>query len=193
MKPAVRANNRNNALLESAAELLSSRGYQASTIREIAKNCGMLPGSIYYHYPNKDALLVAVYEEGVRRLADRVETALEGLEDPWQRLERALATHVAMIIEPTAYASVIIRILPDAAPEVTSDLIRLRDRYEAILRALIEALPLPPATDQRLLRLLLIGAANHVPVWHRAGGDASPEQIARELMRMVRGYAQLAK
>ncbi|MEM1312941.1 MAG: TetR/AcrR family transcriptional regulator [Pseudomonadota bacterium] len=189
MKPAMRANNRNDALLDGAAELFAKRGYQASTIREIGKSCGMLPGSVYYHYPNKDALLAAVYEEGVRRLTDRVEAALEGIEDPWLRLEHALATHVAMIIEPTAYASVIIRILPDAAPAVAARLIELRNRYERIIASLVEDLPLAPDADRRLLRLLLIGAANHAPVWRRPDGDAGPEDIARTLLAMARGLA----
>lgn len=189
MKAAARQNNRNDALLESAAELFSTRGYQAATMRDIAKRCGMLPGSIYYHFPNKDALLVAVYEEGVRRLTDRVEAALEGIDDPWERLERMLATHVEMIVEPTAYPRVMIRILPDEAPAVTSALIGLRNRYEAILRALIEALPLGAGADRRLLRLLVIGAANHVHVWHRPGGTA-PGEIAAEVVRMLRGHAR---
>lgn len=188
MKPAQRANNRTNALLDSAAELFSTRGYEASTMRDIARNNGMLPGSIYYHFPNKDALLVAVYEEGVHRLTDRVEEALNGIANPWDRLERMLATHVAMIVEPTAYARVIIRILPDAAPAVAGQLIALRNRYERILRSLIEALPLADGTDRRVLRLLLIGAANHIPVWHRPGGRA-PAEIAHDLVRMARGAA----
>jgi len=189
MKPATRANNRNDALLDGAAELFATRGYQAATIREIAKSCGMLPGSIYYHYPNKDALLVAVYEEGVDRLAERVEAALKGHEDPWIRLERALVTHLSMIIEPTAYASVIIRILPDAAPAVAAQLIALRNRYETVIGGLVDALPLDPDADRKLLRLLLIGAANHAPVWRRPDGEAGPQDIAETLVRMARGLA----
>ncbi len=184
MNQAIRANNRNDVLLDSAAELFSARGYQASTMRDIARKCGMLPGSIYYHYANKDALLVAVYAEGVRRLTERVEEAVAAHSDPWERLERMLATHIEMIIEPTAYASVIIRILPDAAPAVARELTDLRNRYELILRNLLTALPLADDVDRKLLRLLLIGAANHVQVWHRPGGE-SPETIAGELLRMV--------
>lgn len=192
MAQAARANNRNDLLLEGAAELFAERGYQASTMREIARKCGMLSGSIYYHYPTKDALLVAVYEEGVRRLTERVEAALEGRTDPWDRLEATLRAHIAMIVEPTAYARVIIRVLPDGAPEVAGALTALRHRYEAILRDLIEALPLPPEVDRTLLRLLVIGAANHVPVWRKPGG-AAPEEIAGELMSMLRGRATTLK
>lgn len=185
MKTVMRANNRLDVLLSSSAELFASKGYQATTMRDIARQCGMLPGSIYYHYPNKEALLVAVYEEGVHQLTDRVEAAIAATDDPWARLERMLTTHIEMIVEPTAYANVIIRILPDEVPSVQADLVALRDRYEAVLRDLIEALPLPKGVDRRLMRLFLIGAVNHIHVWHRPGG-ATPPQIAAELLRLFR-------
>ena len=189
MEAATRSNNRNDLLLDSAAELFATRGYQATTMRDIAKNCGMMAGSIYYHYPKKEALLVAVYEEGVRQLSERVRDVLAQDGDPFERLEKMFAAHIEMIIEPTAYASVIIRILPDAVPSAQHDLIKLRDTYETILRELVEALPLPDEIDRGLLRLFLIGAVNHIQVWHRPGG-ASPSQIAKELMRLVRCPAQ---
>ena len=189
MTIATRSNNRLEFLLESSAELFSKRGYQATTMRDIAKKCGMLPASIYYHYPNKEALLVAVYEEGVRQLSERVQREIAPASDPWDRLELMLAAHIDMIIEPTAYASVIIRILPDDVPSVRDDLVRLRDKYEVVLRDLLGALPLAEDVDSHLLRLILIGAVNHIPVWHKPGGE-SPRQIARQLIRVLCGPIQ---
>ncbi|MFC3612770.1 TetR/AcrR family transcriptional regulator [Lutimaribacter marinistellae] len=189
MKTASRSNNRLEVLLSSAAELFSTFGYQATTTRDIAKKCGMLPGSIYYHYPNKEALLVAVYQEGVRQLTERVQSVLATSDDPWERLELMLATHIEMIVEPTAYASVIIRILPDNVPSVEAELTRLRDQYEVVLRDLVGALPLPLGCDRRLMRLFLIGAVNHVHVWYQPGGS-SPSEIAKELLRYFRCPAQ---
>ncbi|MGX0878756.1 AcrR family transcriptional regulator [Roseovarius sp. MBR-154] len=185
MTTAVRSNNRLDVLLDSSAELFSARGYQGTTMRDIAKKCGMLPGSIYYHYPNKEALLVGVYEEGVRRLSERVQGEIAKATDPWERLELMLAAHVEMIVEPTAYASVIIRILPDDVPAARDDLVRLRDKYEVYVRDLVGALPLPEGLDRSLLRLFLIGAVNHIPVWRRPGGEG-PRQIACQLMRVLK-------
>lgn len=189
MTTATRFNNRLDLLLDSSAELFSTRGYQATTMRDIAQKCGMLPGSIYYHYPNKEALLVGVYKEGVRQLSERVRRELSGAEEPWERLELMLAAHIEMIVEPTAYASVIIRILPDDVPSAREELVRLRDEYEVFLRDLVGALPLPGDVDRHLLRLFLIGAVNHIPVWHREGRDC-PQQIAHQLIRVFRGPFQ---
>lgn len=185
---ATRANNRLRLLLDSAAELFETKGYPATTMRDIAARIGMLPGSIYYHYPNKEALLVAVYEEGVRQLSERVSEAIAGHTDPWARLEAMLATHIEMITEPSPYARVIIRILPGDIPTADDQLVALRREYETILRGLVDALPLPPETDRRLLRLFLVGASNHTPVWYRPGG-ASAREIANQLVRLARGSA----
>lgn len=185
MKPALQPSQRVEVLLDSAAQLFAARGYHATTMRDIATKAGMLPGSIYYHFPNKEALLVAVYEEGVLRLAAHVGKALASLEEPWQRLEAMLAAHIEMITEPTAYARVIIRIHPDDVPTAEADLARLRNDYEIILRDLVRELYLPPEIDRRLLRLFLIGAVNHVHIWHRPG-KADPAGIAKELLRFFR-------
>ena len=70
-----RADNRLPQILDAAATLFAARGYQAASIRDIVKVAGMLPGSLYYHFANKDELLVAVYAEGVRRINAAVEAA----------------------------------------------------------------------------------------------------------------------
>ena len=63
----------------------------------------MLPGSLYYHFPSKEALLVAVYAEGVRRTSRRrCNAALAREGDPWERLERACAAHLEALLSRTA-------------------------------------------------------------------------------------------
>ena len=70
---AKRSNNRNEALLDAAAELFSTQGFRETTMRDIAKAAGMLPGSIYYHHGSKDDLLLAVYAAGVDRIVDELD------------------------------------------------------------------------------------------------------------------------
>ncbi|MFZ4649780.1 MAG: TetR/AcrR family transcriptional regulator [Rubrivivax sp.] len=186
-----RAHNRQPQLLQAAARVFRQTGYGMTTMRDIAAASGMTAGSIYYHYPSKGDLLLAVYAEGVRRVTAAVQAALGPAGSPWDRLERALTAHLLMMVgqapDDAPFAGVFVQVLPhDFPPEHHRALIELRNGYEALFRALIDALPLRRGSDRRLLRLQLIGALNHVPQWYRPAGARSPQAIARIMTRHLR-------
>ena len=107
-----RADNRLPQVLDAAAALFARKGYQAASIREIVKAVGMLPGSLYYHFANKDELLVAVYAEGVRRISDAVSAAVARKRDPWDQLEAACVAHLESLLDQSAYAKVVVSVQP---------------------------------------------------------------------------------
>lgn len=180
-----KSNNRLDQLLDAAAGLFAAKGYRETTIREISNAIGMLPGSVYYHFPSKHELLLAVYEEGVRRMLQRLEGAHDASEDPWRQVERTLVAHLEAILDQSDYARVLISVRPEQVPEVSAALRKLRDRYERHFRDLVEALPLPPSTDRGLLRLMLIGAANWTQIWYHPGGR-SPAEIGAAFVGFLR-------
>ena len=67
-----RAHSRLPQLLDEAARAFAERGYAATSVRDIVVPIGMLPGSLYCHFETKEALLVAVYSEGVARISAAV-------------------------------------------------------------------------------------------------------------------------
>ena len=183
--PAQRVNNRVVPLLDAAASLFAANGYRETTIRDIATAVDMLPGSVYYHFASKQALLLAVYEEGVNRISNRIDDAIAEEIDPWQRLEKATEAHLETILDQSDYASVMIRVLPHHVPDIESDLVRLRSAYEDRFVQLVDALPLSEQVDRRLLRLMLLGAANWAQLWYRA--DSTPVQdIAKAFIDFLR-------
>jgi TetR/AcrR family transcriptional regulator, cholesterol catabolism regulator len=186
---AKRQSNRWQALLDSAAAKFAELGYHGATIRELAAAAAMTPGAIYFHVPNKQALLLAVYEEGVQRILDRIDAAVRERKAAWDRLEAAVAAHLESILDASAYARVIIRILPGDVPEVAAELTKMRDRYEARFRALFAEIDLPPDRDPKLARLFVLGAINWTPVWYRPRGLSIPE-LARELLAPLRALAE---
>ncbi len=189
---AKRQSNRWPALLDAAAAKFAEQGYHATTIRELAAATAMTPGAIYFHVPNKQALLLAVYEEGVQRIVDRVDKAVAGHSTAWDRLHAAVEAHLQAILDASAYARVVIRILPDDAPEIAADLTRLRDGYEERFRVLFAEVRLPDDLAPCLARLFLLGALNWTPVWHRPGGGTSVAEIARQLLAPLRAAGERA-
>jgi AcrR family transcriptional regulator len=187
---AQRQDNRRLQLLDAAARLFRAHGYHATSMRDIAGAVGMLPGSIYYHFPSKDELLLTVYEEGVRRIAERVDAAVQAQRQPQQRLQAACIAHLEMLLDQSDYAQVVLRVVPDDTGPLQRRLVALRDQYEMRFKQLVAELELPPQVDRHYFRLLLLGALNWAQTWYRPGAD-SPRVIATELLRaLYRGEAQ---
>ena len=172
-------------MLDAAAKLFANKGYRETTMRDIGAEVGMQAGSVYYHFKSKEELLLAVYAIAVDGIEAQLLDAIEGVEDPWRRLEVAVVTHLETILDRDDYSSVMIGVTPDKAEDIVADLVALRDRYESRFKQIIDALPLARGTDRRLLRLMLLGALNSTRHWHRQGGK-SAAVIGRSFVKFLR-------
>lgn len=65
------------ALLEAAISLIEEKGVESLAVREVAKRAGVSPGAPFRHFSTKTALLTAVAEQAMMRLAAAVRSELE--------------------------------------------------------------------------------------------------------------------
>ncbi|HMA07732.1 MAG TPA: TetR/AcrR family transcriptional regulator [Ramlibacter sp.] len=186
------ADSRLPKVLDEAARLFRSRGFEGTSVREIARAVGMLPGSLYCHFETKEALLVAVYVKGVQQITDAVRAAVDRESEPWDRLEAACVAHLEAILHDDDYAQVVIRVRPADVPVANASLIELRNQYETLFSDLIKDLPLSRSTDRRALRLMLLGAMNWAQTWYRPGGRFNPRSIARKFIALLRQGQEVA-
>lgn len=168
-------------LLAVSARLFALGGFEATSMRDIAKQAGMLAGSMYYHFPSKNDLIAAVYEAGVAEIAAAVDGAVARGGDPWQSLEAACIAHLETLLADSAHAAVMTAELRRLDPRLRRRLVVLRDRYERRFVELVDDLPLPAGTDRTLWRLHLLGALNSTATWYRPG-KKSPAAIVKALM-----------
>jgi AcrR family transcriptional regulator len=68
------------AVLESALRLFSEHGYFATSIHDIRREAGVSIGAIYHHFGNKEQLAKALYDDLLERMAQAIESAIDGLE-----------------------------------------------------------------------------------------------------------------
>ncbi len=183
---AVRADNRLQALLDVAANLFAQRGYAATSMRDIALDVKMLPGSLYYHFTSKEELLLAVYQAGVVELETAIYAALRLETEPWSRLETACVAHLETVLRNSDYAQVLIRVLPEDVVPVAEHLRALRAGYEQVFRDLVADLPLPAGADRRALRLMLLGALNWARIWFDPEGPESPRSLAVKFVDLLK-------
>lgn len=179
-----RSDNRRQELMAAAAYLFNQRGYDATSMRDIAREAGMLAGSMYYHFSSKDELIIATYEEGRRLITNAVLDAIEGVEDPWDRLREAAIAHMNTLFSNN-FSILLCADISRTAPTLRSRLIEIRDKYDKLFTDLIADLPLADDIDRGLLRLSLLGSLNWSSSWYRPGGQ-TPAQIAAFFVRIMK-------
>ena len=185
-RPKSHVDSRLPKVLDQAAKLFRTQGFEGTSVRDIARAVGMLPGSLYCHFATKEELLAAVYLKGVEQISAAVQTAVQLHADPWERLQAACVAHLESILQDDDYAQVVIRVRPADVALVNQNLIDLRNRYEQLFIDLIKALPLRKGTDRRAFRLLLIGALNSSQTWYRPSGKYKPRAIAHQFIALLR-------
>jgi len=86
-----------DTLLAAAAELIREVGFDAMTTAAVAKRAGVAEGTIYRHFPSKDALAQAVFADIWRRFNAHFESRLPSRDQPVERLEAFFPMTVASL------------------------------------------------------------------------------------------------
>jgi AcrR family transcriptional regulator len=74
-------------LVDAAMRLISTKGFDRTTVRDIAEAAGASVGSVHYYFKTKDDLLTAAFNEGEARFRQRTAESLERVEGGLRRLE----------------------------------------------------------------------------------------------------------
>jgi TetR/AcrR family transcriptional regulator, cholesterol catabolism regulator len=175
-------------LVNTAARLFRQKGFAATTVRQIAKAAGMLPGSVHYRYPTKAALLLELMRRGVEADLACVRAAIAPSRDPMERLHLAMRARVRYLLSRDV-ATVVLYDWRSLKGRAREEMIRLRDRYEAFWAGLLHeaagAGRLRPDVDLNLLRFLVFGATNWITMWYSPGGSRTPEEISDAFFEFI--------
>ena len=178
--PASKLGDQGN-VLSNAARLFREKGFERTSLKEIAEACNMLPGSLYYRYNSKEALLVELMRRGVDLVTAEVESAYASSDDPVERLRLCINAHLRALLVDSDAVYVLLFEWRALGPEAREEIIELRDQYESlwaeILETMIEQGVIRKNVDGRLLRLIGLGALNWVATWFDPNGAHSLDTI----------------
>jgi AcrR family transcriptional regulator len=182
--------NSAQAIREGAAKLFFERGYDATTLRQVAASAGLKVGSLYNHIDSKEHLLLQIMGGIIDDLLERVSKAVSGVEDgdPVDRLQAALAEHIAFHAERAQevfIGNAELRSLPEDARAVV---VRKRTEYESFLGNLVTAAGdagLADVIDAKIHVFSFVAQATHIAGWYRPGGRLSLGEIVRIYTRFA--------
>src|SRR5260370_2304897 len=158
-KKARKGPDRRKQIIAAASELFASKGFEGTSIRDIAAADGVLSESRYYHFPSKEDLLFTVHQESLTAMRRKVEAAIANISEPWQRLEEAIVAHCNVLLGGSVTRAILTPPRYYTFPGVKK-LVRQRAEYEQIFAGLIDDLPLSKGCDRQAFRLSLLAASN---------------------------------
>ncbi len=176
-------------VLQAAARRFREHGYAATTLRDIARAAGMLPGSLHYRYPTKEDILSSLMERAIDRLISGVLSASAVGADPLERLRLAIGEHVQILLSNEDSVYVLLYDWRSLSPAAERVVAKHRRRYEQfgdeLLAQAAAHAELQPGVDLYLLRQFGFGAANWVAQWFEPDGPYTPKQIADAFFRYL--------
>lgn len=95
-----RLEKKQNQIVEGACKVLFEKGFNPSSIREIAKACGMSMGQLYRYISSKDDILFLVHKHMHKSWCDHLEEAgFDNVDDPVERLTQAIKLSLDYIVK----------------------------------------------------------------------------------------------
>src|ERR1700683_5503178 len=88
--PTKKSEETRTRILEAALALFRKRGFEKTTMREIAQESGVALGAAYYYFDSKDALVMGFYERAQRELDPLLEDALARTQGLVERLRAVI-------------------------------------------------------------------------------------------------------
>jgi TetR/AcrR family transcriptional regulator, cholesterol catabolism regulator len=168
------------AIREEAAKLFFERGYDATSLRQVASAVGLMVGSLYNHIDSKEHLLLQIMGGIIDDLLDSARNAVKVEGDAVDRLEAALAAHLTFHAERAQevfIGNAELRSLSAGARQVV---IEKRHEYELFLQDLIEdagRAGLADVIDAKIHVYSFVAQATHIASWFKPGGRMKLDEI----------------
>ena len=185
---------RREELTRIAARLFAERGYQGTSLADLADSLGVQKPSLYHHIASKEDLLWAVASEG----ADAFHAALDAVPagaPAADRIRLALRAHLAVVAGQLDVATVFVREWRYLSGDRRAAFVGERRRYEQRIRELfrdgVEQSELRTDLAVGTATLLFLSAANWAYTWLQPGADtdALADRLYAVLLDGMRGYA----
>jgi AcrR family transcriptional regulator len=128
--------NTYTTILQVAKRLFAHQGYTATSIRQIAAESGIGKATIYHHFPNKQAIVLALLEQNTVQRQQVLET-FEAESDPRRRIEIATQANLRFLYESADILQIVRREVPGGRDKLQNEYAAFFRQYTTLI---IEAL-----------------------------------------------------
>lgn len=186
-----RSNDRVDLILSVAAELFMTKGYEATSMRDIAQKCGISKSLLYHHFTDKYQIFTRATSTTGAGLNETVAEAVSKVSGPREKL-RTFMLETADYFEKNrlSWISASQQFWNSSEPQMSMQVKLRRDAFEKMLRSILDegvAKGVFRIEDTRLAGRLILSSLNWMHRWYKPGGSRTARQIADAYFKMITG------
>ena len=185
---------RRNEIIAAGAEVFRDRGYEATSLKDVAERLGTDRASLYYYVASKNELFQLVTQQAVEEVVAAAEHTSRINADAETRLRQLVTTTLQKYQDHYPYMFVYIqedmnRIHSETLDEVWArTMLQLGRRYEdALMRILDDGLEAGIfATGHKHVAMnSIIGSINWTHRWYKPNGQLTADQLGQEMAHLI--------
>lgn len=181
-------NSAKGRLLMVAARQFRQKGFNRTTVRDIAAEVGILSGSIFHHFKNKDEILFDIMNEVVIAMNARLQMGLDDADTTQGKVRALIDNELQFIHGKTSDAAAVLIYEWRALSEPRQkQILEIRRSYDQLWETTLEMARLEGLTDVDpvCLRQLLHGAIIWTTNWYHAEGDISLDKLGSYVLSLA--------
>jgi AcrR family transcriptional regulator len=173
-----------DSLLDIAVAVFNERGYDATSMDELAARLGITKSAIYHHVSSKVELLRLALDRALDALFAVTEEPGATSGPAIDRLEHVVRGSVGVLTEQLPFVTLLLRVRGNSPVEEAA--LRRRREFDRIVTDLVRAAEeegdVRPDVDPAVTSRLLFGTVNSLTEWYRPDGGLSADDLADALV-----------
>jgi len=177
-----------NRVYEVAAEVFHRKGYDNTSMSDVATAAGLTKAGLYHHISSKESLLFTILDYGLDLTDANVVEPLKKIEDPLERLMLMIELHLKLVLEQRNLE--VTGLLHECKTLSDSDRVKLNRRkkkYVQMTTKLIDGVTKKynvKDVDSKLAAFALLGMLNWTYQWYKASGSHRCNEIVKNFQQL---------
>jgi TetR/AcrR family transcriptional regulator, cholesterol catabolism regulator len=183
-------------ILRLASELFASKGYQRTSLTDLAHSANIAKATLFHYFPTKELILFELYAQAMDVALSRV-TAISSNDDPAVELKEMLREHALVILQNQSLFQIFFGEETGLEPEHRAKVRGQQADYVNLIADRVKLLQydrrVPKQVHARVAAQSMLGMGSWTYKWYEADGTIPREAIAEFVAELaLQGLLQLA-
>jgi AcrR family transcriptional regulator len=181
-------NERLAEVYRTAAQIILRKGYDATSVNDIANALGMTKAGLYHYISGKKELLYDIMIFGLDELKDECVTPALSIADASERLRFIITRHAQLVTRGQGAITILVDEMTALTPAQNRKITARKRDYFDKLRGTLNELKAEGKlqdVDTTTATFSILGMINWLSRWFRPDGSLTPDQIGEEISKIV--------